>query len=114
LFSSHNTQDVEQVSDVITFLDRGRVIDSSEKESFLDRWRRLHLDVDGAGPPPVLPGSVETTVSGRVAVITTKAYSPEVYAACERAGATVRDVQRMTLEEIFVANVMDNRRENRT
>ena len=32
-------------------------------------------------------------------------------AAYERAGAAVRDVQRMTLEEIFVANVMSNRRE---
>jgi hypothetical protein len=45
-------------------------------------------------------------------VITTKSYSPEVHAACERAGARVRDVQRMTLEEIFVANVMSTRREH--
>ena len=45
LFSSHNTQDVEQISDQITFIDRGRIIDSSDKETFLDRWRRLHLDV---------------------------------------------------------------------
>src|SRR5215469_11415761 len=28
LFSSHNTQDVEQISDHITFIDRGRIIDS--------------------------------------------------------------------------------------
>ena len=49
LFSSHNTQDVEQISDQITFIDRGRIIDSSDKETFLDRWRRLHLDV----PPGV-------------------------------------------------------------
>ena len=27
LFSSHNTQDVEQISDQITFIDRGRIID---------------------------------------------------------------------------------------
>ena len=37
LFSSHNTQDVEQISDQITFIDRGRIIDSSDKETFLDR-----------------------------------------------------------------------------
>ena len=48
LFSSHNTQDVEQISDQITFIDRGRIIDSSDKETFLDRWRRLHLDVPPA------------------------------------------------------------------
>ena len=45
LFSSHNTQDVEQISDHITFIDRGRIIDASDKETFLDGWRRLHVDV---------------------------------------------------------------------
>ena len=33
LFSSHNTQDVEQISDQITFIDRGRIIDACEKEA---------------------------------------------------------------------------------
>ena len=46
-----------------------------------------------------------------MAVATTKAYTPDLDAVYERAGVTVRDVQRMTLEEIFVANVMSNRRE---
>ena len=45
LFSSHNTQDVEQISDQITFIDRGRIIDSMDKETYLDRWRRLRLEV---------------------------------------------------------------------
>jgi ABC-2 type transport system ATP-binding protein len=111
LFSSHNTHDVEQISDVITFLDRGRVIDSSDKETFLDRWRRLHLDVPPTIPLPDLPGTVDTNVSGRLAVLTTSAYSADLHAACERAGVTILNVQRMTLEEIFVANVMSNRRE---
>ena len=35
LFSSHNTQDVEQISDQITFIDRGRIIDSMDKEAYL-------------------------------------------------------------------------------
>jgi ABC-2 type transport system ATP-binding protein len=111
LFSSHNTHDVEQISDVITFLDRGRVIDSSDKETFLDRWRRIHLDLPPAVAAPVLPGTVDTATSGRIAVVTTCAYSPDVHGICERAGITIRDVQRMTLEEIFVATVMSNRRE---
>jgi ABC-2 type transport system ATP-binding protein len=111
LFSSHNTHDVEQISDTITFLDRGRVIDAKDKETFLDRWRRLHLELPASGVAPAVPGAVETTVSGRTAVITTRAYSPEAHGACERAGAAIRDVQRMTLEEIFVATVMSNRRE---
>ena len=111
LFSSHNTQDVEQISDHITFIDRGRIIDSSDKETFLDRWRRLHLEVPPGVTLPVLPGVVDTAASGRVAVATTKSYTPDLAAVYERAGVTVHDVQRMTLEEIFVANVMSNRRE---
>ena len=112
LFSSHNTQDIEQVSDQITFIDRGRIIDSSDKEAFLDRWRRLHLESPTGAPLPQPAGVVETTSSGRIAVVTTKAYTPDLDAVYERAGITVRTVQRMTLEEIFVANVMSNRREN--
>lgn len=111
LFSSHNTQDVEQISDVITFLDRGRVIDSSDKETYLERWRRVHVEVPPGGPVPELPGAVETTVNGRVVVITTSAYSPDLHAASRQAGITIHDVQRMTLEEIFVATVMSNRPE---
>ena len=40
LFSSHNTVDVERISDSITFIDRGRIVDCADKEEFLDRWRR--------------------------------------------------------------------------
>jgi hypothetical protein len=46
-----------------------------------------------------------------MAVATTRSYTPDLPAVYARAGVTVRDVQRMTLEEIFVANVMSNRRE---
>jgi ABC-2 type transport system ATP-binding protein len=110
LFSSHNTQDVEQISDQITFIDRGRIIDASDKETFLDRWRRLHLEVPPGVVLPSPPGVVETT-GDRIVVVTTKAYVPDLEGVYARAGATVTEVQRMTLEEIFVANVMDNRRE---
>jgi ABC-2 type transport system ATP-binding protein len=111
LFSSHNTHDVEQISDQITFIDRGRIIDSSDKETFLERWRRIQLDVPSGVTLPVLPHVIETQATGRLAVATTNAYTPELRAAYERAGATVREVQRMTLEEIFVANVMSSRKE---
>jgi ABC-2 type transport system ATP-binding protein len=111
LFSSHNTVDVEQISDQITFIDRGRIVDSNDKEVFLDRWRRLSLDVPASARLHEPPGVTEVTRSGHTAVVTTNAYSAELHAIYEQAGATVRDVQRMTLEEIFVANVMHNRKE---
>ena len=112
LFSSHNTQDVEQISDQIVFLDRGRVVDASDKESFLDNWRRLHLVVPDGVTLPTPDGVVDTASSGHVAVVTTKSYTPELDGVYAHAGATVREVQRMTLEEIFVANVLSKRREH--
>jgi ABC-2 type transport system ATP-binding protein len=111
LFSSHNTLDVEQISDQITFIDRGRIVDSNDKEVFLDRWRRLSLDVPETAELPAMPGVVDVSRSGRLAVLTANDYRPELHAACERAGAVVHDVKRMTLEEIFVATVMHKRKE---
>ena len=43
--------------------------------------------------------------------LTTRAYTPELERACQQAGARVREVRRMTLEEAFVATVMASRRE---
>lgn len=112
LFSSHHTQDVEQISDRITFIDRGRVIESRDKESFLDRWRRIHLEMPAGAAPPQLPGIVEVKNSGgRLAVVTTKAFTPALNAAYEHAGARIREIQPMTLDEIFVAEVMSSRQE---
>src|SRR5690606_28312364 len=111
LFSSHNTQDVEQISDCITFIDRGAIVESSDKETFLDRWRRLHLVAPACADLPALPGVIDLARTGQLAVATVNRYTPEIAAAYERAGAKVCDVQRMTLEEIFVANVMASRKE---
>jgi ABC-2 type transport system ATP-binding protein len=111
LFSSHNTLEVEQISDQITFIDRGRIVDSDDKEVFVDRWRRLNLDVPSHVELPVLPGVVDVARSGHMALVTTNAYRQELLAAYEHTGASVRDVQRMTLEEIFVANVLHKRKE---
>lgn len=111
LFSSQNTLDVEQIADRITFIDRGRIVDADDKEQYLDRWRRLRLELPGSGVMPTLERVVATTVHGRTATITTDRYSDELVAACQAAGATVHAVDRMTLEEIFVASVMARREE---
>jgi len=109
LFSSHNTLDVEQISDRITFIDRGRIIDSYDKEVFLDRWRRLRLVLPPDGVVPRLSGIVEVGGSGRLPVLTTNSFEPAMVSACTEMGATVQAVDSMTLEEIFVANVHSRR-----
>lgn len=109
LFSSHNTLDVEQISDQITFIDRGRIIDSDNKEAFLDRWRRLRLVLPPDVVVPRLPGVVEVGGSVRLPVLTTDRFEPAMVSACNELGATVQAVDTMTLEEIFVANVHSRR-----
>ncbi len=108
-FSSQNTLDIEQISDQITFIDRGRIIDSGDKETFLERWRRVRLDVPPGVVLPALPGLVGARSSGRMAVVTLSSYDPAMAALYQSAGATVRSVDNMTLEEIFVANVLSRR-----
>src|SRR6185503_1839163 len=105
LFSSHNTQDVEQISDQITFIDRGRIIDCRDKESFLDRWRRIRVESPGDVDVPALPGIIGVKQTGRLAVATMNAFDVSLARAYEAAGIRVHAVENMTLEEIFVTNV---------
>ena len=109
LFSSHNTLDVEQISDQITLIDRGRIIASDNKEVFLDRWRRLRLVLSPEADLPSLPGVVEVGGSARLPVLVTNRFDPAMVSVCNDAGATVQAVDPMTLEEIFVANVQSRR-----
>jgi ABC-2 type transport system ATP-binding protein len=109
LFSSHNTLDVERVCDQIAFLDRGHLVEASDKETFLERWRRLQLDVPVGVTLPRLADVVHVSSSGRLATLTTNNYQPAIHAMLETAGARVHEVQRMSLEEIFVATVMKSR-----
>jgi ABC-2 type transport system ATP-binding protein len=111
LFSSHNTQDVEQISDQITFIDRGRIIDSMDKEIYLDRWRRLRLEAPAGVELPALPGIIDIRQEGRLAVATANAFVPDLASAYENSGVRVHRVETMTLEEIFVANVEHSREE---
>jgi ABC-2 type transport system ATP-binding protein len=106
LFSSHNTVDVERISDRITFLDRGRIVDSADKEDFLDRWRRIQVQLSPGATLPELPNIVQRVNDGHFVTLTTNRFSDGLLALI---GAPVREVQRMNLEEIFVANVMHHR-----
>ena len=111
LFSSHNTQDIEQISDRITFIDRGRVISSMDKEMYLDRWRRLRLEAPAGIALPALPGIIHVRQEGRLAIATANAFVPDLANAYESRGARVQRIENMTLEEIFVANVEYSREE---
>ena len=109
LFSSHNTQDVEQLSDSITFIDRGQVIASHDKESFLDHWRRIRLEVPDGAEVPYITGVETVQTSGHISVVTTSDFGGHSVQAYEACGAKVTAVEHMTLEEIFLSNISASR-----
>jgi len=114
LFSSHNTQDIEQLSDQITFIDNGRIIESQNKETYLEQWRRIRLEVPGDFKFPKLAGLVETQKSGHLAVVTTKQFNQSQLAEFQNQGAKIQNIETMTLEEIFVTEVNTSRTGERT
>jgi ABC-2 type transport system ATP-binding protein len=113
LYSSHNTQDVEQISDTITFIDRGRVIASNNRDEFLDGWRRFKLQASHDWQAPAIEGLRTETAFGNLRVLTTDRYRSDVEERLKASGATMEASEAMTLEEIFIAAVNRGREENR-
>ncbi len=108
-FSSQNTLDVEQISDQITFINQGKIIDSSDKESYLERWRRIQLEIpDGTTLTPRLE-VISSSGTGRLITLTTNQFSPALSAAYSATGVIIHAIEAMTLEEIFIANVKHHR-----
>lgn len=108
LFSSHNTVDVERICDRIVFLDRGRLVADSDKEQFLECWRRIEVQLPPGATLPALDDIVGHAGDGHFHTLTTNRFSERQLSLL---GPAVRGVQRMSLEEIFVANVMHHRQE---
>jgi ABC-2 type transport system ATP-binding protein len=109
LYSSHNTQDVEQICDSITFIDRGQVIASSVCSEFLDKWRRIKVVVPERWQLPSLDGLGMDSELNRYRVLTSSAYTEEVRDLLSKSGATVEAVEALSLEEIFVQSVIRGR-----
>jgi ABC-2 type transport system ATP-binding protein len=109
LFSSHNTHDVEQLSDSITFLHDGRVLASRDIGAFLDNWRcvRCRGEVD---PERVrTPDTVEIRRNGSLWDLKIDNYSESVPDRLRATGLEIIEVVNMSLEEIFIATVKKGR-----
>jgi len=108
LFSSHNTLDVEQISDYITFIYGGKIIESRCKEEFLDGWRRLRLISQERNDSPVLPKLAnirDVQTSGRLSTVTLNNYDDSLPQHFLDSGQSIDEIERLTLEEIFLSNV---------
>ncbi|XZE21392.1 ABC transporter ATP-binding protein [Pirellulaceae bacterium SH449] len=109
LYSSHNTQDVEQICDSITFIDRGKIVTTGDREEFLSRWKRLKLVVPRGWKVPVVSGLHVDSELNTFRVLTCEHFSGEVRCVLLNSGAIVESVEPLTLEEIFIHAVMRGR-----
>jgi ABC-2 type transport system ATP-binding protein len=105
LFSSHNTTDVEKISDQITFIDRGTIIDTNDKESFLENWKRIQLELPSHHALTPLGATINVEQEGRLASVICNEFSPDIVDAYRQQNIKVHATENMTLEEIFLANV---------
>ncbi len=105
LFSSHNTRDVEQISDSIAFLHCGRLLAVEDKESFLESWRRILCRGEWRDEFAETPEIVSVRRNGSVIEMKVRDFHPGVMAHLKRPGLSIIAVDRMDLEDIFVASV---------
>lgn len=105
LFSSHNTHDVEHLSDQITFIDRGQLVSSKDKESFIESWRRVQVTLANKQTLAPHPQITEVIQHGHNANLVIKDFAPNMLDQLTAQGATIGNVSHMSLEEIFVAEV---------
>ncbi|RYG73512.1 ABC transporter ATP-binding protein [Lentibacillus lipolyticus] len=97
LFSSHITSDVEKIADLVTVIDDGKIFISEDKESLLDRYRRI-----------VIPGSGEKEAVDSPLLFNCQATMGGYVGYTNRfqqfQGEATGDwhSERLTLEELFV------------
>ncbi|MCB1049050.1 MAG: ABC transporter ATP-binding protein [Acidobacteria bacterium] len=104
LFSSQNTQDVEQVADRIGFIDSGHLLADEEKDTYLERWRRVHVTFPSEPHQIDFPNLVSASGSGRLRTLIFNPFSEELLSLL-RDRVSVTQVETLSLEEIFRAEV---------
>ena len=105
LFSSHNTADIEQIADSITFIHDGGIVASRDKESFLDSWRRILCQGEWPDDARRLPGVVSVRKSASLIELKTSAFDDSTLPALQALGLVVSSVESMSLEDVFVTTV---------
>ncbi len=105
LFSSHNTMDVEQLSDTITFLHQGRLVASQDKENFLASWRRVVCRGIWDAQMNTLPEVASTRTSGSITELKVRNCDDIFLSRLQQSGLTIKTIEPMSLEDIFVTCV---------
>ena len=105
VFSSHMTQDVERIADRVLFLGAGGILADEATPDLLERWRRIHVTAAPGWVPPEGFRLEAGPSAGRQSVLISGSWSGAQARRLEGAGASIVQIDRLTLEEIFLLHV---------
>ncbi len=105
LFSSHNTKDIEQIADTITFVHDGALLASKDKEAFLDDWRRIVCHGSWVPDKTAWPEIAAARQNGSILELKVRQFSDDLLKRLQTQGVEIRSTEAMSLEDIFVTTV---------
>ncbi len=105
LFSSHNTHDIEQLSDSISFMHQGRLLASADKERFVDEWRRVLCIGEVPEAIDQWPEMVQRRAAGSQVELRFRRWRDDLPERLAQVGLNVQRIDPMGLEDIFVTTV---------
>lgn len=108
LFSSHNTHDIEQICDSITFIHQGQLLASQDIGSYLDAWRHIRCQGEISPDAICLPDLAEVRQNGSLLSLKVNHFKDEHLDILRAQGLEIAGVNPMNLEEIFIATVKAN------
>ena len=111
LFSSHLLDEVERVADHVAMIHQGQIVLTATMDEIKERHRRLTLRFERPFDiAPALSGSLTSSGRGQEWTYICTGDRTELLVGASSLGATVVEDATMSLDEIFVARVL-NRRE---
>lgn len=101
LFSSHITQDIEQIADYIAILEGGKLYEYADRETLFDRWKQISGKT--ISPEAIRPFFVQCQVEGNTFNGITNRYSADFIGKLRQVVGDIVDVRQVSLEQILLS-----------
>jgi len=111
LLSTHQLADIEQVADHVAIIDHGRALLDAPLDDLRASYRRVQAVFAGEAPEIAFAtrGVVSVRRAGRVLTVLVRADADGVAAEARARGAASVDVLPVTLKEIFIETVAEEK-----